>query len=235
MVGISLTVGRNLFFRPLSRDTKDMPSTTALVLEDDDLMRVSLAAALSSAGLSVIVQAKTSADAIENAQKYFPHIAVLDLHLGRGPTGVDVAHELRKNDPQIGIVFLTSFEDPRLIAESRPLPQGSQYLLKKDVSSIEMIMQAIEASRVGKNRRSSTDLPSILSQLSNVQLETLRLIAQGLSNTEIARRRQVTEKSIEASITRLLKTLNLPKSEDSNQRVQLARLYFESRGLELHD
>jgi DNA-binding NarL/FixJ family response regulator len=209
--------------------------TTALVLEDDDLMRVSLVAALSSAGLSVVANAKTSAEAIESAQKLFPHIAVLDLHLGRGPTGVDVAHELRKNDPQIGIVFLTSFEDPRLIAETRPLPQGSQYLLKKDVSSIDIIMRAIEASQMGKNRRASTDVPSNLSQLSDVQLETLRLIAQGLSNTEIARRRQVTEKSIEASITRLLKTLNLPKSEDSNQRVQLARLFFESRGVELHD
>lgn len=209
--------------------------TTALVLEDDDLMRVSLVAALTSAGLSVVSNAKTSAEAIDSAHIHFPEIAVLDLHLGRGPSGLDVAHELRKNDPQIGIVFLTSFEDPRLLAESRPLPQGSQYLLKKDVSSIEMIMTAIEASRIGKNRRTATDLPSNLSQLSDVQLETLRLIAQGLSNTEIARRRQVTEKSIEASITRLLKSLNLPKSEDSNQRVQLVRLYFESRGLELHE
>lgn len=209
--------------------------TTALVLEDDDLMRVSLVAALSSAGLTVVSSAKTSAQAIDSAQLHFPQIAVLDLHLGRGPTGVDVAHELRKNDPQIGIVFLTSFEDPRLLAETRPLPQGSQYLLKKDVSSIEIIMKAIDASRMGKSRRAATDLPSNLSQLSDVQLETLRLIAQGLSNTEIARRRQVTEKSIEASITRLLKSLNLPKSEDSNQRVQLVRLYFESRGLELHE
>lgn len=208
--------------------------TTALVIEDDDLMRVSLVAALASADITVIASAKTSAEAIDLAQTHFPQVALVDLHLGRGPTGVDVAHELRKNDPRIGLVFLTSFEDPRLIAENRPLPQGSQYLLKKDVGSIDEIVGAIAASLEGKNRRISTELPSTISQLSDVQLETLRLVAQGLSNTEIARRRQVTEKSIEASITRLLKSLNIPKDEGSNQRVHLARLYFESQGLSSH-
>ena len=209
--------------------------TTALVIEDDDLMRVSLVAALASADVDVVASAKTSAEALELAHTHFPQVALVDLHLGRGPTGVDVAHELRKNDPRIGIVFLTSFEDPRLIAETKPLPQGSQYLLKKDVGSIDEIAEAITASLEGKNRRISTELPSNMSQLSDVQLETLRLVAQGLSNTEIARRRQVTEKSIEASITRLLKSLNIPRDEGSNQRVQLARLYFESQGLSSHE
>jgi two-component system nitrate/nitrite response regulator NarL len=223
-----------MLFSFISSNTENMP-TTALVIEDDDLTRVSLVAALASAGLSVIASAKTSAEAIDLAKKHFPHIALIDLHLGRGPTGVDVAHELRKNDPRIGIVFLTSFEDPRLISESKPLPQGSQYLVKKDVSSIDVIAQAISSSLEGKNRRIAPERPGSMSQLSNVQLETLRLLAQGLSNTEIARRRQVTEKSIEASITRLLKSLNLPKAADSNQRVQLARLYFESQGLTVNE
>lgn len=209
--------------------------TTALVIEDDDLMRVSLVAALALADVDVVASAKSSAEALELAHTHFPQVALVDLHLGRGPTGVDVAHELRKNDPRIGIVFLTSFEDPRLIAETKPLPQGSQYLLKKDVGSIDEIVGAITASLEGKNRRISKELPSNMSQLSDVQLETLRLVAQGLSNTEIARRRQVTEKSIEASITRLLKSLNIPRDEGSNQRVQLARLYFESQGLSSHE
>lgn len=209
--------------------------TTALVIEDDDLMRVSLVAALSSAGINVLASSKTSAGAIDLARTHFPHVALVDLHLGKGPTGIDVAHELRKIDPRVGIVFLTSFEDPRLIAETRPLPQGSQYLLKKDVASINVIVAAINESLEGKNRKVRTEVPSIMSQLSDTQLETLRLVAHGLSNTEIARRRQVTEKSIEASITRLLKSLDFPKNQQSNQRVQLARLYFESQGLNLDD
>lgn len=210
-------------------------ATSALVVEDDDLTRLSLAAALESAGVTVLATAKTSAEAIDLAKTHFPDVALLDVHLGRGPSGVDVAHELRKNDPRVGIVFLSTYEDPRLIAETRPLPEGSQYLLKKDVASIRHITSAIEASREGKNRRESAQRGGSLSALSDVQLETLRLIAQGLSNVEISRRRHVTEKSIEAIISRLAKALGVLKSEGTNQRVHLARLYFESVGLPVDD
>jgi two-component system nitrate/nitrite response regulator NarL len=208
---------------------------SALVVEDDDLTRLSLAAALESAGLVVVATAKTSAEAIDLAKIHFPDVALLDVHLGRGPSGVDVGHELRKIDPRVGIVFLSTFEDPRLIAETRPLPEGSQYLLKKDVASIQHITVAIDASREGKNRRGAAQRAGLLSALSDIQLETLRLVAQGLSNVEISRRRHVTEKSIEAIISRLAKTLGVFKNEGTNQRVHLARLYFESVGLPVDD
>lgn len=209
--------------------------TRALVVEDDDLTRLSLSAALSSADINVVGVAKTSAEAIDLARIHFPDVALLDVHLGRGPSGVDVAHELRKIDPRVGIVFLSTFEDPRLISESRPLPEGSQYLLKKDVASMQHITTAISSSREGKNRRGASVRTGSLSQLSDVQLETLRLVAQGLSNVEIARRRHVTEKSIEAIISRLAKSLGVFKNEGSNQRVHLARLYFESVGLSVDE
>lgn len=208
---------------------------SALVVEDDDLTRVSMVAALTAADISVVGHSALSSEGIDLAKKYLPQVALLDVHLGRGPTGVDLAHELRKHDPRIGIVFLTSFEDPRLISETRPLPQGSQYLLKKDVSQIDTITAAIHASLEGKNRRSPSELRGSLSKLSDVQLETLRLVASGLSNAEIAKRRKVTEKSVEASIARLFKALHIEKTHSSNQRVVLARMYFESQGLTPND
>lgn len=210
-------------------------ATTALVLEDDDLARITMEAALQAAGIDVVANVKSSSEAIDSARKLFPQVALLDIHLGRGPSGVDVSYALRKIDPRIGIVFLTSVGDPRLLAESRSLPQGSQYLIKKDISNVETIIEAMQLAMSGKSRRSNKDVSSAMSQLSDIQLETLRLVAYGYSNGEIAKRRMVTEKSIEASITRLLKTLGLPKSESSNQRVLLARNYFESRGLTLDE
>jgi len=205
-------------------------STTALILEDDDLTRVSIAAALSAASITVVGHAKTSAEAIEIANRFLPHVALLDLHLGRGPSGVDVAHELRKISPAIGIVFLTTFADPRLVREHRALPEGSQYLVKRDVSGIDHITAAIAASMRGANRRLTPKHVGDISQLSNVQLATLKLVAQGLSNAEIAHQRNVTEKSVEALISRLAKALNITQSGRTNQRVQLARKYFESFG-----
>lgn len=203
---------------------------TVLIVEDDDLTRVSMTAVISSAGYEVIATAKTSAEALDSAHALFPNVALIDLHLGRGPNGIDVAYELRKNDPQIGIVFLTTFDDPRLISDTRELPQGSQYLLKSSVSDVQEIIEAIERSLQGSSRRENNVRTGALSELSNVQLATLSLLAQGLSNTEIAKRRHVTEKSVEAVINRLAKALSLPQSEKTNQRVQLAKIYFESTG-----
>lgn len=205
-------------------------STQALILEDDDLTRVSIAAALAAAEVEVVGSAKTSAEAIEIANRFLPHVALLDLHLGRGPSGVDVAHELRKISPAIGIVFLTTFADPRLVREHRALPEGSQYLVKRDVAGIEHITAAIAASMQGANRRLTPKHVGDISQLSDVQLATLKLLAQGLSNAEIAHQRQVSEKSVEAMIKRLSKALNITQSGRTNQRVQLARKYFESFG-----
>lgn len=208
---------------------------TVLVVEDDDLTRISLSAALSSSGLSEVQSVKTSSAAIDLAKNKLPNVALIDVHLGRGPSGVDVAHNLRKIDPRIGIVFLTSFEDPRLMAESRPLPDGSQYLLKKNVQDISDILTAIDMSLEGKNRRAPVNKKFKASNLSDVQLETLRLIAQGMSNSEIARRRSVSEKSVEAIISRLILAFDIKKDVSANQRVHLARNYFESLGISLDD
>jgi DNA-binding NarL/FixJ family response regulator len=205
-------------------------TTTALILEDDDLTRVSVAAALEAANVTVVARAKTSAEALSLARRFLPAVALLDLHLGRGPSGVDVAHQLRKLSPAIGIVFLTTFADPRLVREHRPLPEGSQYLVKRDVAGIDHLLSAISASLRGANRRATPKHVGDISQLSDIQLLTLKLLAQGLSNAEIAHRRQVSEKSVEALIRRLAKALNVSQSEKFNQRVQLARRYFESFG-----
>lgn len=207
-----------------------MSNVSALILEDDDLTRLSVQAILESAGFQTVDSFKTAAQAISHAKKNFPQVAFLDVHLGRGPTGIDAAHQLRKNDPQIGIVFLTTFEDPRLLSESRPLPQGSQYLVKKDVKNAQTLLMAVNNALQGKNRRTKLSPQGTLSQLSATQLGTLRLIAQGLSNAEISRQRHVTEKSVEAVITRITKILGIPKSESVNQRVHLAKLYYESIG-----
>ncbi len=71
--------------------------------------------------------------------------------------------------------------------------------------------------------------------LSDTQLSILKLVARGHSNAEIARRRGVTEKAIEGTITRLASKLGLAKDSASNQRVHIARVYFRALGLNLGD
>lgn len=204
--------------------------TKVLLLEDDDFTRVSVEAALKSAGMSVIASSNKAAEAIQLAEVTKPNVAVLDLHLGVGPTGIDVARVLRRSDPGIGIVLLTSYEDPRLLSATlgQP-PSGSRYVLKKDIKSIENLVIEIGMAlkRIPKKAQPEN---SSMHDLTDNQIETLRLVAQGLSNAEIARRKEVSEKSIEAILNRVAKSLNLQNDKNQNQRVNIARVYFSAMG-----
>jgi DNA-binding NarL/FixJ family response regulator len=166
-----------------------------------------------------------------------PNLIVVDLHLGIGPTGLDIATEVRRTAPKMGVVFLSSYEDPRVLNPNLPdLPFGSVYLNKRKVNDIKVLMEAINSAVDHKSwRASGSAVPrasNSISSLSNTQLETLRLMAQGMSNSEIAKRRFVTEKSVETSISRLAKAMGLKSDPSTNQRVHLAKVYFRALGID---
>jgi DNA-binding NarL/FixJ family response regulator len=209
-----------------------------VVVEDDAFTRTMLVSTLSQAGLSVILETGSAAEAVQKAPNLKPAVAVLDLHLGIGPTGIDVAHALRRNDPAIGIIFLTSYSDPRLLdANLPPMPGNSQYLTKESVIQLEVLLQAISNSLVNKSAKTKFKTTSNMNTLTDIQIEVLRLLADGMSNSEIAKRRVVSEKSIEVTIARIAKTLNLAKDSSRNQRVHMAKAYFAALGMnhKLHD
>lgn len=207
----------------------------AMVVEDDALTRLSLVAALEQSGINVVVHTGNAGESIASAIKLKPNVALLDLHLGIGPTGLDVARALRRTDPSIGIVFLTSFDDPRLLTPSLPpLPAGSQYLTKRSVSDLSVLLEAIERSISTKRSSARQHIPAF-GELSDVQVETLRLVAQGLSNAEIAKRRFVKPKSVELTISRVAKALGIASDSTQNQRVHIAKVYFRAIGGEGHE
>lgn len=208
--------------------------TTAIVVEDDTLTRLTLVSALEKAEVDVIGDAASSADAIELSKSLHPNVALLDLHLGIGPTGVDVAHAFRRLDPSIGIVFLTSYQDPRLLhGKMPPLPAGSVYLVKKDVESIDALTNAINEAQVHRRGKSQPSIPTAMTKLTSNQIEILKLVAQGFSNAEIAKRRFIRESSVEMAINRIAKSLNLSPDVTKNNRVHMANVYFRAIGMQL--
>jgi len=207
-------------------------ATTVMVLEDDDFIRMALVGTLNFEGIEVVADCKTAAEALSAHERFRPNAALVDLDLGRGPTGLDVARSLRKSNPKIGIVFLTSYSDPRFLASpGQEPPAGSQYLVKKSVGSVDVIMTAIETSL--SSRTVNKLLPthsSHFGRLTSSQIATLRLIADGLSNQEIARKRSITEKSVEQQVSRIAKRLGIERKLDRNVRVSIARAYFREVG-----
>jgi len=202
-----------------------------LVLEDDPFTRLSLVSALRHFGFSVVAEEADPTNALEKARVSNPEVALLDLHLGKGATGLDVAKELRRVNPRIGIVMLTSFEDPRLLGPSLPpVPKGTVYLTKRSVQNLTLLKHAVLEAAERAVGNVEVEHVSAFGQLSDIQIETLRLVAQGLSNAEIARQRFVKEKSVELTISRVAKSLGILNSPSANQRVHIARVYFRSIG-----
>lgn len=203
-----------------------------LVLEDDPFTRLSIVAALRHFGFDVVAEEAEPGRAIERAMAVKPEVAMLDLHLGKGATGLDVAKELRRVNPRIGIVMLTSFEDPRLLGPSLPpVPKGTVYLTKKSVQNLTLLKAAVNEAAAAALENNEPENESAFGRLSDVQIETLRLVAEGLSNSEIAKRRFVKEKSVELTISRVAKSLGIVNSNSVNQRVHIARVYFRSTGV----
>lgn len=203
------------------------------MVEDDPFTRATLGDALATHGFDIRARVGTAYEAMEAQRVHNPQVALLDLDLGVGASGIDVAIALREKNPNIGIVFLTTYKDPRLLNSNLPsLPEGAIFLNKLQMNSTAKIAFQISLAIVKPLAKRA--LPWVrrgpLSSMSAIQIEILKDIADGLSTSEIARKRGVSEQAIDRSITRISKNLGIPKSADSNLRVQIVRAYFKNKG-----
>lgn len=210
---------------------------TSILVDDDAFTRVLLTGAIAGLGHDVIGAFGTIAEAAQFATAHKPQLAILDLDLGPGPNGIDLAQNLRRGDRAIGIILLTSYEDPRLIrAKNLTLPDGSVYLSKKQVQSPSVLQMSIETAmsyatlEKPKKVTDAKESKSRASRLSDSQIEVMRLIASGLTNAEIAKTRYLSEAAVGKAISRLVRQLEIAATAEQNQRVLIARAYFEAIG-----
>jgi DNA-binding NarL/FixJ family response regulator len=206
-------------------------SISVLVVEDDAFTRATLAAALEKEGFSVLGPSGNVANAIDSFNTHRQDVLLADLDLGTGPGGVELSNLLRKTSPQLGVVFLTSFEDPRLHRQSLDrLPGGSKYLVKQSLVDTNQIANAIkEAKSQALLADPKFEYPSIQG-FTDVQIETMQLVAEGFSNSEIAKQRFVSEKAIEKTVKLIAEQLQLAPDSSKNLRVSITRAYLKLTG-----
>lgn len=211
-------------------DALDPPlAYRVLVVENDRLLCQTLAAALREWGIEVVGAVAGAHEATQLAAEQPFDVLLTDLELGQGPNGIVLAHALRRQQPDLGIVVLTSYADPRLIgAKLSQLPAGAEYVVKQNVADLDVVRRAVARVALrGGDEGGSVDIDS---PLTDAQVEIMRLVAEGLSNAEIARRRFNTEKSVEVSVSRILRQLGIASDRSRNPRVEIARAYFEMSG-----
>lgn len=204
---------------------------SVVVVEDDDMVRSLIASHIESAGFQVAV-ASNFTDAMRLIKVVDPDAVVLDVDLGPGPNGFDIAERLWKKSDETAVVFLTTLSDPRLnntsLKKSQP---GVAYLNKHMVTDAALLVEALKAAltdTVDQTFRHDLSAERPLAQLSNLQLQILKLIAEGKTNQQISDIRGRSLAATESAISRTLKALGLHSSSELNSRVLAAREYMKN-------
>ncbi len=204
-----------------------------LVVEDDALLRSLIASNLEADGFAVQATG-SAASARKIADEFDPDVALLDIELGSGPTGIDLALILRKTLPEIALVFLTHIPEPRVVGvDNRKIPKNAAYLAKDRITDPKMLSQAIDAAlrgRAGKEFRDDKR-DYALADLSRSQLAVLQMVALGMSNTEIAKERDTTIRAVENLVKRAFQAAGINTESGGNPRVNAAREYIRIAGL----
>jgi len=211
-----------------------------VVAEDMMLTREGIVRLLEEAGFQVAAQAQDLDGLMAAVDRFRPDAVVTDIRMPPSHTdeGLLAAQRIRDGYPGTGVLVLSQYVEPRYAIQLiQDHPEGLGYLLKERIFDAAILVDALRrlaegetvidptivARMLGRRRR---DDPT--SRLSDRERDVLALVAEGLSNSAIARRLFVTERTVEAHTTQIFAKLDLVVAPDSHRRV-LAVLAFLRR------
>ena len=200
-----------------------------VVVENEPLMRDLIGKTLEASGFKVTTAAN-AADAKRVHLAVDPDAMVIDIELGPGPDGFDLASAITASSPEISIVFLTNIPDPRVVGkDAKNIPKNAAYLRKSNLVDTKELIDALNS--VMKNEdagkyRHDLDSQRPLAKLSRKQLEVLKQISDGLSNQQIAEARQTSVRAVEGMVSRIFEALNINVRDEGNSRVDAVKKYF---------
>ncbi|HWD83205.1 MAG TPA: response regulator transcription factor [Kribbella sp.] len=189
-----------------------------VVADDQTVVRDGLVTLLKLLpGIDVVAAASDGREAVALVAEHDPDVLLVDLRM---PTmdGVEATRLVRTDHPRTEVVVLTTYSDDESVLSA--LRAGARGFLTKDADA-ESIGRALEAAADGQSildadvqRRliegtTAKPVPVTDSGLTPRELEVLRLIAEGLSNTEIARHLVVSEATVKTHINHLFAKANL--------------------------
>ena len=213
-----------------------MEKTSILIADDEPAFRSGLRALLKSADeLALVGDAETGSEAIRLAAELQPDIILMDINMP-GVNGIEATRRILNTSPHIGILILTMFEDDdSVFAAMRAGARG--YLLKgtlkaeilraiQTVGGGGVVFGAAIAQRMmryfaGVKPIESSDL---FPELTEREREILTLIAEGLSNNEIAQRLVLSGKTIRNHITNIFSKLQVADRAQAIVRAREAGL-----------
>jgi DNA-binding NarL/FixJ family response regulator len=200
-------------------------STRVLICDDHEVVREGLRGLIGrQAGMSVVGEAGTVAEAVAAAARSKPDVVIMDVRLPDG-SGVEACRSIREADPDVKVIMLTSYADDEALFASI-IAGAAGYLLKQTRG--QAVVDAIEAVAAGRSlldpdvtgkvlervRRGRNEDPALAS-LTDQERKVLEHLAEGKTNREIGVVLFLSEKTVKNYVSRILDKLGLARRAEA--------------------
>jgi DNA-binding NarL/FixJ family response regulator len=191
------------------------------LLDDHEIVRRGLRELLEAeSDIEICAEAGTAEEALARIPPTAPDVAVLDVRLPDGD-GVEVCREVRSRHPEIKCLMLTSYSDDEALFEAI-MAGASGYLLKqirgtdlvdavRRVASGQSLLDPSVTASVLERLRAGPETDERLQRLTEQERRILDLIAEGLTNRQIAQRVHLAEKTVKNYVSNLLAKLGMER------------------------
>ena len=212
-----------------------------VVAEDQVLLREGIVRILSGAGVEVVAEAGDAPDLLRKAAAHKPDVVITDIRMPpeRTDDGLRAAIEIRRTDPEVGVVVLSQYLEPRFVQELvGDRADGVGYLLKEKVADAAVLVDAVQRVAAGSSALDHDVIAALVGRrrvddpldgLTPRERDVLALMAEGRSNGAIAHALVVTVPAVERHVTGIFAKLGLDRSDADQHRRVLAVLRYLQR------
>jgi DNA-binding NarL/FixJ family response regulator len=209
-----------------------------VIAEDQALLRDGLSRLFEGGGHEVVAAIDNADRLRARVTEHAPDLAVVDIRMPPTFTdeGIRAARWIRDAHPEIGVLVLSQHIESAGTVDL-VTTGGFGYLLKDRVLDVEDFLDAAQRVADGGSALDPQVVaslvggePDALGALTAREREVLALMAEGLTNSGIARRLVLTERTVEGHVRSVLSKLDLPESSDAHRRVLAVIAYLRAAG-----
>jgi DNA-binding NarL/FixJ family response regulator len=237
---LDMTIEPNRAGRSEDKDDALMTGLRVVLADDDVLLREGLASLLGRSGFQVVGQAGDGVQLLELVRDMVPDLVVVDVRMppAHATEGLEAARVIRHELPETGILVLSAHAEFEHAMELLASGRRIGYLLKSQVTDVGEFVETLQRIANGGSvvdpglvqelvaARQRSDPLRVLSER---EREVLALMAEGRTNSGIARRLWVTDGTVEKHVRSILAKLSLPETDDDHRRILAVLTFLEAR------